>query len=862
MVRSLHLCSYVRRTHSFLRHACWFCLALVVNLIIPGRSAARTSAPLSGVIDGIVTTQNGTIPLGGALVVVQDQSGRELTSLSSDGAGEFHVADLPPGTYTIAVSLEGFVTARATTAIPRATKLTIDLAIASLSDTVEVVAPATIVSTADTLGKIETVTSSETDQLASGGGLQAALRLLASVIEVPGGLSIKGGRPTQAGVQIGATTLTDPAMGLAHVTLPDDAIDSVAVLPNPYAVEYGRFSSGLVVIRTRRAGDRWKIRLNNLDPTFRTKRHAELYSIKGIASFGPRLELGGPIVKDRLFVQEAAQYRYSTADIPSRPEDERRTTQWFSSFTRADANLSARHSMIAMAGWFPSVTTMASLGTFVPPAATVDVHERVNHLGATERSLWRDALVGETTVQVHDYRTELNGQGAAPMELWPDTTLGNFYNSQRRTPATVQLIETLSGSANGGATGLHLFKFGVDILYNRYDGMSASRPVLVRRENGTLARRLEFTRPSAQQVRSSDIAFFAQDRVQPTTRWFAEYGARVDRDGVLARWNVTPRIGAAVLLNQSGSAVVRGGFGLFYERTPSAAGAFNQFETAIDSRFAADGITLLGPPVPFVHVIDPDLRTARSATWDLSYDHRLTTHWSVLATLLERHGTHELIVDSQVRGGESRAAAALWSDRAAAPSAAAALEWSAGALRLASEGRSRYRPAEFGVRYTQGTRADITASYARATAESDLNAFANYFDTMMWPIVGANAYGPAITDVPHRVMAKARVMPAERWLLLGILDWRTGLPYSVMDEALDFIGPRNSMRFPNRFHLDLGVERKFHILKWQPWIGVRAYNALNSFVPMDVQANVGSPHFGSFYNSEYRQLRLQLRFER
>jgi len=45
------------------------------------------------------------------------------------------------------------------------------------------------------------------------------------------------------------------------------------VLPNPYAVEYGRFSSGLVVIQTRRAGDKWKIRLNSLDPAFRTERY-------------------------------------------------------------------------------------------------------------------------------------------------------------------------------------------------------------------------------------------------------------------------------------------------------------------------------------------------------------------------------------------------------------------------------------------------------------------------------------------------------------------------------------------------------------------------------------------------------------
>ena len=43
---------------------------------------------------------------------------------------------------------------------------------------------------------------------------------------------------------------------------------------------------------------------------------------------------------------------------------------------------------------------------------------------------------------------------------------------------------------------------------------------------------------------------------------------------------------------------------------------------------------------------------------------------------------------------------------------------------------------------------------------------------------------------------------------------------------------------------------------------MHVWNALNSFIPTDVQANLGSPSFGSFYNSEYRQFRIQVRFER
>src|SRR5262249_32972594 len=347
-------------------------------------------------------------------------------------------------------------------------------------------------------------------------GLRAAVRLLASIIEVPGGLSIKGGRPSQAGVQIGAGTLVDPSTGLPIVSLPDDAIDSVAVLPNPYAVEYGRFSSGLVVIQTRRAGDKWKTRLNNLDPTFRTAR-GTMFDITGISAFAPRLETGGPIVKDQLFLEPTRQVRDGTSDVPSRPEDELKTTRWFSSFSRVDWNLSPRHSIVGTGGFFPSVETWATLGTFTPPDATADIHAHVNHGGVSERALWSDSLFSETTVQVHEAQTEVVPQGTLPMELRPETTLGNFYNTQHRSTATYQIVETVSGTRTLGG-GLHLYKAGFDVLYSQYEGTSASRPVLIERSDGSLARRLDFTGPSSQLVDSTDVALFVQDRFQPNGR--------------------------------------------------------------------------------------------------------------------------------------------------------------------------------------------------------------------------------------------------------------------------------------------------------------------------------------------------------
>ena len=121
------------------------------------------------------------------------------------------------------------------------------------------------------------------------------------------------------------------------------------------------------------------------------------------------------------------------------------------------------------------------------------------------------------------------------------------------------------------------------------------------------------------------------------------------------------------------------------------------------------------------------------------------------------------------------------------------------------------------MHFTRCTTADFHVSYARSAARSDLNSLTNYFDAVLWPVVGENAYAPAATDAPNRLLSRGRLMPTPRWLMLGIFDWRSGLP---------------------------------------------VWNALNSFLPTDVQANLGSPAFGSFYSSEPRQYRIQVRFER
>jgi hypothetical protein len=37
-------------------------------------------------------------------------------------------------------------------------------------------------------------------------------------------------------------------------------------------------------------------------------------------------------------------------------------------------------------------------------------------------------------------------------------------------------------------------------------------------------------------------------------------------------------------------------------------------------------------------------------------------------------------------------------------------------------------------------------------------------------------------DVPQRLFVRGRVLATPQWLLLGVFDWKTGVPFSTVNE--------------------------------------------------------------------------------
>jgi len=99
------------------------------------------------------------------------------------------------------------------------------------------------------------------------------------------------------------------------------------------------------------------------------------------------------------------------------------------------------------------------------------------------------------------------------------------------------------------------------------------------------------------------------------------------------------------------------------------------------------------------------------------------------------------------------------------------------------------------------------------------------------------------------------------WGLLGsyFFEYRTGFPFSAMNELQQLVGPANSYRFPNYFSLDIGAEKRFHFHKHEWAIRVSAINLTNHPNPDSVVNDVDAPLFRSFAGGQGRAFTARLR---
>jgi TonB dependent receptor-like, beta-barrel len=655
----------------------------------------------------------------------------------------------------------------------------------------------------------------------AGDDFQSLLTVLPSIIRGPDGrLRIKGGSPTTGALQVSSASLNDPSTGDFDLELPSGAVESVEVLSNPFAAEYGRFSTSVTQVRTKRGTNDWEIKPTNLVPGFGA-------GFGFISKFEPRVSISGPIKKDKLLLGQFFQYRFARTKVKSLPGEPLLGLDSFDSFTRLDAVLSSWHAITGGVIYFPRKIRNPTMFTFRPEETTPKFSQEGFAAGAVDRLILSANAVLETTVSAHTFEVDQNTKGAAPMVYAPQGQSGNFFNSQQRNVSSLQIVEALTASKDGWL-GQHVFKFGADLQRSRFDGINFSHQVDVVRLDGSLAERTTYSPlETFPEVSGTEFAVFAQDRWRVNDRLNVELGLRVDRDDIVETVNFSPRIGASVSVLPEGRGILRGGFGKFAERTPLTVGAFARYDVQTIGRFAEDGLPL-GTPITYAHVVEDALKTPESYVETVAWDQRFGRTLFFKAAYLHRRGTHAYTLDPDVSRGQ---------------------------LALASSGKSKYWEFETTMRYLASEHRDLTVSYVHSHGTRDLNDYDQFFGNFRNPIIRPNENSLNPTDVPNRLIVRGSIGLPGKWVFNPVYEWRTGFPWSAVDEFQDFVGERNRAgRLPSVNTLDFTIVRPMRFKKYRFTAGIKVYNAFDTGNERDVQNNITSPDFGKFYNPIQRSI--------
>jgi hypothetical protein len=827
---------------------CWLVgLALITGLSF--LSATTHSAQVqSCVLQGTVSVSSSSgstdrLP-GASLNLISAETNKATVSTVTNEQGEYKFNNLLPGTYKLEVALSGFKqTTRSLTIHAGINTLeNIGLELEGISSSVTVVDDGNEL---NSTGSAQAPASFKQESLQTlplaSERFQDALPLVPGVVRGPDGLlNIKGARASQSALTVNSSTVNDPVTGDSGVNLPLEAIQSVQVLTNPYAPEYGQFTGGVTAIETRSGSEKFNVNAQSFFPRVRRRGG----SFVGIAAFTPRVTFSGPI-NDKLKFMQSFEYRFVRTPVESLPPLKRDTgLESLDSVSQIDWDINDRDHLTTTFSLFPEKLRYVGLNTFNPQEVTPNFKQRGFLWAVNERRILSGKSVLESTVSIKQFDADVfPSSGTAPMNFAPDVNSGNFFNQQNRKSKRYDMLEVYSYSPPNFA-GTHFIKVAGGMSYITFDGRNTGNTVRILRADGTRSQEINYVGNGELSRNKMEYLAYFSDKWSLNKRIMIDYGVRYDRDNITSENKVAPRVGFAFLPTLDGRTVVRGGIGLFYDDVDLNVATFTQLQDRILTHFGPDGQEIIGlPQLQRYELTGGRLQTPRSVNWNIEVDREWINNLFVRVGYQQRQGKREFVLNPlEVQQQQS-------------------------IIGLDNSGSSRYRELEVTARYKFRERDEFVASYVRSSARGDVNDFNFYYGNFENPIIQANERTLLPWDAPNRFLFRGEFHVKYRLTVSPILEVRNGFPYSIIDEDRNFVGPRNRAgRFPTFTSLDLQVLKSVSLpgrfKKYRANLGLKVFNLTNHFNPRDFQNNLASNSFGGFSNGVGRMYGTRLSFSK
>lgn len=670
--------------------------------------------------------------------------------------------------------------------------------------------------------------------------IRTALPLIPGVvpdISVAGQVHVEGSASNETLYTLDGFDISQPVTGLLDLRVSTDAVRSIVVLSSRDSAEFGWNTGGVLNVETGMGDDHFRFFASDFVPSLQEARGIHLNTVT------PRFTISGPLWKGKAWFYEAVEGEYDVSISTELPPGQDTDHSWrYSNLARVQANLSASNRLTASYLVNRSNEDHAGLSIIQPLSTTTKQTKSADLVSIRDQHTWANGMLFDAGFDFLQFGANRLPFGSLPYVQLPGTASGNYYLT---SSSTVRRFEGLASLFLPPFEwhGQHQISFGTDLEHTDDYQFAVRQPFTIETAAGVRLRSVSFTsRPSFDQELLA-ASGYVQDRWSPTRRLLIEPGVRLEGDDVLRRALVSPRLAATWMLTRDNETKISAGAGIYYDRadldklTRPLAGERD------DIFYAADGITPLGPPVVTQFQADSHLlRAPEFLNWSVGIERKLPAAIYLKAEFIEKRSWEGFDYVDENLSIRSNGLP------------------SSGLFVLQNGLRERYDGVTLSLRHTFQEKYPLLIAYTRSNARA--NAVLD--STLDNPFFSVQQGGPLAWDSPNRVVSWGALpfkLPRIHGLLFAYsLDWRTGDPYSLVNQEQELVGLPNRERFPDYFALNVHVEKRFALLGLQWALRAGFNDVTNRQNPTVINNNVDSATFGAFSGFGRRAFTGRIRF--
>jgi hypothetical protein len=674
-----------------------------------------------------------------------------------------------------------------------------------------------------------------------------ALPLVPGVIRTPDGrVQIAGQDEEHSSLLVNSVNVNDPATGSFGLSIPIDSVDILKVMQSPYLAQYGDFTAGIVSAETRRGGDKFRYSLNDPLPDTRIRSG----HIVGFADASPRLNLSGPVIKNRLYYLEGFEYLMSKAQVRTLPFPENVTrSDAYNSFTQIDALLGARNSITATLHFAPHSVQYATLNYFDPQPVTPNADYQEN-TGTISEHVSIGGGVVTSIFSGTRFVTNVTAQAPGVMAFSPVGNSGRYFGQQSREATRFQWMETWK-PLSLNLLGQHTLQIGTLLAHAEDDGQVIDRNVRIEDASGQLLRTITYDGNGAFSLSDLESAAYAQDHWILNSRVAVDTGLRWEMQSLTHTNRFAPRSGFTWTPRTNNATIIRGGVGIFYDTLPLNTYAFSSYPEQIVTIYDGSGNITDGPRrylnltstalnSGFLFIIQQNKSgnfAPYSVAWNVEAEQEVTESLMLRVRYIHSDGQNQLTL---------------------APETTPALS----ALVLGSSGTLQSSQAELTARLGASTQRQFFFSYVRQSARGDQTDASRYLGDFPMPVVSSPIIASTPGEVPNRFLFWGTSVLPWRMRITPHVEYRDGFTWQPMDALQNYI-PLSSYqpRYPRYFSADLRASKDLNVgAHHAVRFSLTVRNLTNHTNPLQIHNNVADPQYGMFFGNYGRHYLVDFDF--